>query len=241
MKRRVLFMLASMLLTTFLGTPALAEARNTPFIRWAELEVDAGQLAAFEAAAREHVDAAIQSEPGLLALHVTQEADRPTHVRVFEMYANESAYQAHLASPHFKRFVAATQAMITARQLFTAIPIRADGKPLGEGGAFPQVRVADLQIDPERMAEYRAAVTEEIDTSMKTEPGVRAIYAMALASDPGALRFFEIYADEAAYQSHIASPHFRKYVEATKDLITARRLTLTKPIVLQSKPIAATP
>ena len=240
MKRRVLFMLASMLLTTFLGTQALAEARNTPFIRWAELEVDAGQLAAFEAAAREHVDATIQNEPGLLALHVTQEAERPTHVRVFEMYANESAYQAHLASPHFKRFVAATRAMITARQLFTAIPIRADGKPLGEG-ALPQVRVADLQIDPERMAEYRAAVTEEIDTSMKTEPGVRAIYAMALASDPGALRFFEIYADEAAYQSHIASPHFRKYVEATKDLITARRLTLTKPIVLQSKPIAATP
>ena len=240
MKRRVLFMLASMLLTTFLGTPALAVARNTPFIRWAELEVDAGQLAAFEAAAREHVDAAIQSEPGLLALHVTQEADRPTHVRVFEMYANESAYQAHLASPHFKRFVAATQAMITARQLFTAIPIRADGKPLGEG-ALPQVRVADLQIDPERMAEYRAAVTEEIDTSMKTEPGVRAIYAMALASDPAALRFFEIYADEAAYQSHIASPHFRKYVEATKDLTTALRLTLTKPIVLQSKPIGATP
>ena len=240
MKRRVLFMLASMLLTTFLGTPALAEERNTPFIRWAELQVDAAQLAAFEAAAREHVDAAIQSEPGLLALHVTQEADRPTHVRVFEMYANESAYQAHLASPHFKRFVVATQAMITARQLFTAIPIRADGKPLGEG-ALPQVRVADLQIDPERMAEYRAAVTEEIDTSMQTEPGVRAIYAMALASDPGALRFFEIYADEAAYQSHIASPHFRKYVEATKDLITARRLTLTKPIVLQSKPTGATP
>ena len=241
MKRRVLFMLASMLLTTFLGTPALAEERNTPFIRWAELQVDAAQLAAFEAAAREHVDAAIQSEPGLLALHVTQEADRPTHVRVFEMYANESEYQAHLASPHFKRFVAATQAMITARQLFTAIPIRADGKPLGEGGAIPQVRVAELQIDPERMAEYRAAVTEEIDTSMKTEPGVRAIYAMALASDPGALRFFEIYADEAAYQSHIASPHFRKYVEATKDLITARRLTLTNPIVLQSKSIGATP
>ena len=46
MKRRVLFMLASMLLTTFLGTPALAEARNTLFIRWAELEVDAAQLAA---------------------------------------------------------------------------------------------------------------------------------------------------------------------------------------------------
>ena len=241
MKRRVLFMLASMLLTTFLGTPALAEARNTLFIRWAELEVDAGQLAAFEAAAREHVDATIQNEPGLLALHVTQEADRPTHVRVFEMYANVSAYRAHLASPHFKRFVAATQAMITARQLFTAIPIRADGKPLGEGGALPQVRVADLQIDPKRMAEYRAAVTEEIDTSMQTEPGVRAIYAMALASDPGALRFFEIYADEAAYQSHIASPHFRKYVEATKDLITARRLTLTNPIVLQSKSIGATP
>lgn len=239
MKRRALFMLTSMLLNTVLGVPALAQERSTPFIRWAELEIDARQTAAFGAAAREHVNAAIQNEAGLLALHVTQEVEQPTQVRVFEMYADEKAYQTHLETPHFKRFVAATQAMITARQVFTAVPIRVGSKALGQG--TPQVRVAHLQIDPARMPEYLAAVAEEIDASMQTEPGVRAIYAMALATDPGALRFFEIYANEAAYRSHIASPHFQKYVEATKDLITARRLALTTPIVLQSKPLRPNP
>jgi len=99
----------------------------------------------------------------------------------------------------------------------------------------PLVRIAELEIDPAQLEKYKAAVKEEMEVSVRVEPGVLAIYSVALKEDESKLRFFEIYADEAAYQAHIASPHFRKYVEITKDMIRSRKLIETVPIQLSAK------
>src|SRR4051794_8619950 len=80
----------------------------------------------------------------------------------------------------------------------------------------PLVRIAELEINPARLDDYTAAVREEIETSVCVEPGVLAIYCVAIKGDSHKLRFFEMYADEAAYRSHIDSPHFKKYVRITK-------------------------
>ena len=77
---------------------------------------------------------------------------------------------------------------------------------------MPFVRMAELEIDPAQLEGYKAAVKEEMDTSVRLEPGVLAIYAVAEAGQPTRLRFFEIYADETAYKAHIGSAHFRKYL-----------------------------
>ena len=99
----------------------------------------------------------------------------------------------------------------------------------------PVVRIAELQIDPAQLDDYTAVVREEMETSVRVEPGVLAIYAVADKDDPTKLTFFEIYADEAAYDAHRASPHFRKYVELTRDMITSRRLRETVPVQLSAK------
>ncbi len=101
---------------------------------------------------------------------------------------------------------------------------------------MPFVRIAELVIDPAQLEGYTAAVKEEMETSVRIEPGVLSIYAVAEKDAPTKLTFFEIYADEAAYRAHIASPHFRKYFETTKDMITSRRLMDTVPLQLSTKP-----
>ena len=53
--------------------------------------------------------------------------------------------------------------------------------------------------------------------------------------DASRLRFFEIYADEAAYDAHLESPHFRKYRMTTDPMVRSRTLTDTIPIQLTSK------
>jgi quinol monooxygenase YgiN len=105
-----------------------------------------------------------------------------------------------------------------------------------ENPSMPVVRIAELQIDPAQLAAYTMAVKKEIETSVGTEPGVLAIYAVAEKNDPARFRFFEIYADEAAYKDHIQSPHFRKYFETTRTMILSRRLIETIPVQLSSKP-----
>lgn len=99
----------------------------------------------------------------------------------------------------------------------------------------PFVRIAELEIDPVHLERYTAAVTEGIETAIRVEPGVLAIYAVAVKDHPTTLRFFEIYADEAAYHAHVQSAHFQRYVEATKDMIVSRRLIDTVPILLGAK------
>jgi quinol monooxygenase YgiN len=98
------------------------------------------------------------------------------------------------------------------------------------------VRIAELEIDPAQLDKYTAAVKEEMEISVRTEPGVLGIYSVAEKDNPSKLRFFEIYADEAAYQAHIRSPHFRKYYETTKTMITSRKLIEATPVLLAAKP-----
>ena len=52
-----------------------------------------------------------------------------------------------------------------------------------------------------------------METSVRVEPGVLAICCVAEKDNPSRLRFFEIYADEAAYTSHRETAHFKKYAQ----------------------------
>jgi quinol monooxygenase YgiN len=100
----------------------------------------------------------------------------------------------------------------------------------------PVIRIAELEIDPAQMPAYSAAVKQEMEQSIRVEPGVLALYAVAIKGQPNQLRFFEIYADQAAYEAHRNSPHFRKYVETTKDMIKSRKLFETDNFQLSAKP-----
>ncbi|OWJ69128.1 putative quinol monooxygenase [Inquilinus limosus] len=94
-----------------------------PYIRLAELEIDPARREEFSAAIRDEIEIAIRVEPGVLALHAVFEKDNPARVRVFEIYADESAYRTHLDTPHFRKFRAATEAMVRSRRLLDAVPI----------------------------------------------------------------------------------------------------------------------
>lgn len=98
------------------------------------------------------------------------------------------------------------------------------------------VRIAELVIDPAQLEAYQTAVKEEMAQSVRVEPGVISISAVALKDHPNHIRFFEIYASDAAYQSHIQSPHFLEYVRITRDMIQSRVLLETVPVQLSTNP-----
>jgi quinol monooxygenase YgiN len=210
-----------------------AQSDPRPLIRWADLDVASAQLDGFEAAGRAHGEAVLRTEPGVFAFHAVSEIGNPARVRVFEMYEDAQAYQSHLKQPHFQQFIESTKAMMTGRQLYDMVPVRLGAK--SRLTPSPHVRVAELDIAPAQLQSYIAAVTEEIDDSIRLEPGVLTIYSVAMKDRPNHLRFFEIYADEAAYKQHIDSPHFKKYVRTTQSMITSRQLFETRPVFLGLK------
>jgi quinol monooxygenase YgiN len=97
------------------------------------------------------------------------------------------------------------------------------------------VRMAQLEIDPARLADYTRAVREEMEDAVRLEPGVLAIYAVAEKENPARLHFFEIYTSEAAYASHRDTPHFKKYLAVTQPMIRDRKLIEATPVQMSAK------
>ena len=74
-------------------------------------------------------------------------------------------------------------------------------------------------------------LTEEIETSVRIEPGVKTLYAVSEKNNPTHITILEIYADTTAYKAHIQTPHFLKYKEGTKSMVRSLELVETVPLV----------
>jgi quinol monooxygenase YgiN len=97
------------------------------------------------------------------------------------------------------------------------------------------LRVAELEIDPTHLEVYKAALREEIETSIRVEPGVLALYAVAERDHPARIRIFEVYASDEAYRAHLETPHFLRYKTGTQHMVRSLRLIETDPIMLGAK------
>jgi len=110
------------------------------------------------------------------------------------------------------------------------------GRAPAEPGQNRVVLLAELEIDPAQLDSYKAALKEEIETSIRLEPGVLTLFAVSVKDRPTQIRIFEAYADMAAYEAHIRTPHFTKYKIGTQHMVKSLTLVETDPIVLGAKP-----
>ena len=60
------------------------------------------------------------------------------------------------------------------------------------------------------------------------------MYAVSLKDHPAQIRIFETYTDEAAYQAHLKTDHFKKYKRETERMVKTLKLVETDPIALGS-------
>jgi len=97
------------------------------------------------------------------------------------------------------------------------------------------VQLAELEIEPAQLDNYKAAVEEHIETAVRVEPGVLVLYAVSERDNPTHIRVFEIYRGADAYKAHLESAHFKRYKAATEKMIESLRLVRTNPIVLGAK------
>jgi quinol monooxygenase YgiN len=97
------------------------------------------------------------------------------------------------------------------------------------------VRMAELEIDPAQLDTYCSLLREEIEASIRLEPGVLTLNAVSVKRSPASIRIIEIYADQQAYEAHLKSPHFLKYKALTRAMVRSLHLVETDPLILCSK------
>lgn len=85
-------------------------------------------------------------------------------------------------------------------------------------------RIAKIKVDAKQLAVYTDLLQEQMTTAIKLEPGVLSYTAVADKKDATSITILEVYASNEAYQSHILTPHFKKYKDEVKDMVLALEL-----------------
>lgn len=99
----------------------------------------------------------------------------------------------------------------------------------------PLVRYFELTAEPSQQAAFDAVGVHNLSTSIETENGTLAMFALKHQEQPNLNYVFEIYQDEAAYQTHAQSPQFKQFVEVAKTAVVGRKVVETEPQFLAEK------
>ena len=102
-------------------------------------------------------------EPGTLAMYSTHVPDDPATCYVFEVYADEDAYNVHAASPQFGEFVKLAGKALTGRSVYQLVPRLMIEKPeelcvTGETAIEPHLVYVDIKPGTENDGRLRLHV-----------------------------------------------------------------------------------
>jgi 4-carboxymuconolactone decarboxylase len=125
--KTVLTLLIFSMTFAFCGNSSSAE-NKTQMVRLAKLVIDSVQLADYNAALKEEIEASVQLEPGVLTLYAVAEKEKPTHITILEIYADTGAYKAHVQTSHFIKYKTVTKDMVRSLELVETIPLLPDMK-----------------------------------------------------------------------------------------------------------------
>ncbi len=78
-----------------------------------------------------------------------------------------------------------------------------------------------IRIKPENVDAFMRKLDENAREARK-EPGCRQFEVLVDPSDRSRIMLYEVYADEAAFQTHQGTPHFKKYLAEAVPLLADR-------------------
>jgi quinol monooxygenase YgiN len=81
---------------------------------------------------------------------------------------------------------------------------------------------AHLEVREDAVEQFRARLLRHAKTTLDAEPGCRRFDIHQEKSDPTLFLLIEIYTDDAALETHRASPHYMQFRQDVKDWVTGR-------------------
>ena len=84
--------------------------------------------------------------------------------------------------------------------------------------------IVKLHVADERIDQFMPLMRENATRSLTDEPGCTRFDILTDPDRPGEIALYELYLDAAAFQAHLATPHFEAFDAAVSDLILSREL-----------------
>jgi quinol monooxygenase YgiN len=104
--------------------------KNNMIIRISEIEIDSTYIEEYKKILKEESRASVQLEPGVICIYPMYVKERPTQVRILEIYADRKAYESHIKAAHFQIYKTSTLKMVKSLQLIDMDAIDAETMPI---------------------------------------------------------------------------------------------------------------
>ena len=104
-------------LREIIAKPVAPVIEKDMMVRISEIEILPEFLTDYNAILKEESAASVEKEPGVIAIFPMSTKEQPTQIRIIEIYADRTAYQSHLKTPHFQHYKTTTLKMVKALKL----------------------------------------------------------------------------------------------------------------------------
>jgi len=108
----------------------------------------------------------------------------------------------------------------------------------GDKALAPLIRIAQIQVDPKQLEQYREASRRIVEDSVAQESGILAFYALERRDVPGSFFVVEIYCDDEAYRAHLETQSFQHYKSTVVGMVQSLELIDTDVVALATKPFS---
>ena len=81
-----------------------------------------------------------------------------------------------------------------------------------------------LKLHPGRADDFRPLILENAEAAVRDEPDCHEFRVLTGEDDPETFFFFEVYTNAAGLDAHRETPHFKKFFEATQDMVADRSI-----------------
>ena len=82
--------------------------------------------------------------------------------------------------------------------------------------------MVQLEVRPERRAEFLAAIAANAEASVRDEPGCLRFDVCSVGSDENRFLLYELYTDAAAFAAHKAAPHFAQWRTVAEQVLVGQ-------------------
>jgi autoinducer 2-degrading protein len=84
--------------------------------------------------------------------------------------------------------------------------------------------IVTIKIKPGTRDKFLPLILQNAEAAVRDEPGCHQFQVLTGEDDPDTMVFYEVYDNPEALDTHREQPHFKTFIEGTKDMIIDRNV-----------------
>ncbi|AEG40164.1 putative quinol monooxygenase [Lactobacillus kefiranofaciens] len=205
---------------------------KVPILRLAKLEINPEDHIKFAQASEQYMSASVKQEESTLFLLTGHEDEAGYKNYAISCFQDRAGYKKHNESNSTKKFKDIAMQLLTNHVEVELQPEFISTKPdklmVGNQNDYV-VYFTEIGVQLGKGDEFANGVLREMKTAVEKEEGIIAMIAGTILNQPNEWLSIEVYQNDVAYQQHLKTKHFKRYLEATKYCVESKGLHLLKP------------